>query len=148
MYSCRAYTILRICDYSLTQTIQFRNSLVHCTRTHHSKPVKFDFGDFFSEQSRLFLVTWQVFFFQFRHSAFSKNKFNLTIDPLSLGIYALGPQILTYRPQILRGARIWTSFRIPSPNEEIIGSGVSGSEGDNSPFRCARPNLTSYSDSR
>ena len=31
---------------------------------------------------------------------------NLTIDLLSLGIYARGPQVLTYRPQILRGVRI------------------------------------------
>ena len=35
-----------------------------------------------------------------------KKKFNLTIDLLSLGIYAPGPQVLTYRPQILRGVRI------------------------------------------
>ena len=32
-------------------------------------------------------------------------------------------------------------------NGELKGSGVSGSEGDNSPFRGARPKLTSYSDS-
>ena len=35
-----------------------------------------------------------------------KKKINLTIDLLSLGIYAPGPQVLTYRPQILRGVRI------------------------------------------
>ena len=34
------------------------------------------------------------------------KKSNLTIDLLSLGIYAPGPQVLTYRPQILRGVRI------------------------------------------
>ena len=32
-------------------------------------------------------------------------------------------------------------------NGELKGSGVSGSEGDNSPFRGARPKLISYSDS-
>ena len=32
-------------------------------------------------------------------------------------------------------------------NGELKGSGVSGPEGDNSPFRGARPKLTSYSDS-
>ena len=37
---------------------------------------------------------------------FKKKKKNLTIDPLSLGTYAQGPQVLTYRPQILRGVRI------------------------------------------
>ena len=31
-------------------------------------------------------------------------------------------------------------------NGELKGSGVLGSEGDNSPFRGARPKLTSYSD--
>ena len=35
-----------------------------------------------------------------------KKKIKLTIDLLSLGIYAPGPQVLTYRPQILRGVRI------------------------------------------
>ena len=52
-----------------------------------------------------------------------KNNNNLTIDLLSLGIYNPGPQVLTYRPQILRGVRIWT------------------------PFRGSIPKLTSYSDS-
>ena len=42
--------------------------------------------------------------FAIRH--FQKKKINLTIDPLSLGIYALGPQVSTYRPQILRGVQI------------------------------------------
>ena len=35
-----------------------------------------------------------------------KKHFSLTIDLLSLGIYAPGLQVLTYRPQILRGVRI------------------------------------------
>ena len=42
--------------------------------------------------------------FAIRH--FQKKKSNLTIDLSSLGIYAPGPQVLTYRPQILRGLRI------------------------------------------
>ena len=41
--------------------------------------------------------------FAIRH--FQKT-INLTIDRLSLGIYAPSPQVLTYRPQILRGVRI------------------------------------------
>ena len=44
--------------------------------------------------------------FQFRHLESQKKKSNLTIDLLSLGIYAPGPQVLTYRPQILQGVRI------------------------------------------
>ena len=36
---------------------------------------------------------------------FQKNK-NLTIDPLSLGVYVPAPLVFTYRPQILRGVRI------------------------------------------
>ena len=35
-----------------------------------------------------------------------KSKKKLTIELLSLGIYASGPQVLTYRPQILRVVRI------------------------------------------
>ena len=35
-----------------------------------------------------------------------KKTVNLTVDLLSLGIYAPGPQVSTYRPQILRGVRI------------------------------------------
>ena len=42
---------------------------------------------------------------QFRHLESQKHS-TLTIDFLSLGIYAPGPQVLTYRPQILRGVRI------------------------------------------
>ena len=38
--------------------------------------------------------------------AIFKKKVNLTIDPLSLGIFAPDPQLSTYRPQILRGVRI------------------------------------------
>ena len=41
----------------------------------------------------------------FATSKIKKNN-NLTIDLLSLGIYAPGPQVLTYRHQILRGVRI------------------------------------------
>ena len=37
--------------------------------------------------------------------AIFKNN-NSTIDPVSLGIYAPGPQFLIYRPEILRGVRI------------------------------------------
>ena len=37
--------------------------------------------------------------------ATSKIKKKLTIDLLSLGIYAPGPQVSTYRPQILREVR-------------------------------------------
>ena len=43
------------------------------------------------------------FNFAIRHF---QKKINSTIDPLSLGIYAPGSQVLTYRPQILRGVRI------------------------------------------
>ena len=38
--------------------------------------------------------------------AIFKKEINLTIDLLSLGIYAPGPQVLSYRTQILRGVRI------------------------------------------
>ena len=41
-------------------------------------------------------------------SPFVIFKKKLTIDRFSLGIYALGPQVLTYRPQILQGVRIRT----------------------------------------
>ena len=44
--------------------------------------------------------------FNFATSKIKKQNFNLTIDTLSLGIYAPGPQVLTYLPQILRGVRI------------------------------------------
>ena len=40
------------------------------------------------------------------YSPGSQKKCNLTIDLLSLGVYAPKPQVLTYRPQILREARI------------------------------------------
>ena len=42
---------------------------------------------------------------KFRHLE-SHKKGNITVDLLSLGIYAPGPQVLTYRPQILRRVRI------------------------------------------
>ena len=41
---------------------------------------------------------------QYRH--LERKKSNLIIDLLSLGVYAAGPQVLTYRPHILRGVRI------------------------------------------
>ena len=44
-----------------------------------------------------------------------------------------------FESQLRSGFRAW--------NGEVQGPGVSGSEGDNSPFRRARPKLTSYSDS-
>ena len=62
---------------------------------------------------------WQVKKTQFRHSPFSKKKSNLTIDLLSLGIYTPAPQVLTYGPQILRGVRIWTPFRVPGPERRV-----------------------------
>ena len=37
---------------------------------------------------------------------FAIRNFQKNIDPLFLSIYAPGPQVLFYRPQILRGARI------------------------------------------
>ena len=40
------------------------------------------------------------------HSLFSKKNVNLTIDLVSLGIYAPGPQVLTYRPRFCGGVRI------------------------------------------
>ena len=46
-----------------------------------------------------------------------KKKNNLAIGRLSLGVYAPGPQVLTYRPQILREVRIWTPFRVPGPEQ-------------------------------
>ena len=75
----------------------------------------------------------------------SKRDVSLTIDLLSLATHARGPQVLTYRPQFVRGVRIWTPFR--GRNGELKGSGVSGTEGDNSQFRGASPKLTSNPDS-
>ena len=48
-----------------------------------------------------------------------KKNVNLTMDLLSLGIYASGPQVVIYRPPISRAR-----------NGELKGSGDSGSEGD------------------
>ena len=48
-----------------------------------------------------------------------KKQSNLTIDHLSLGVYAPGPQVLTYRPQIKRGVRIWIPFRVPSTEQRV-----------------------------
>ena len=67
----------------------------------------------------LSLFLWQVK----KNSNFAtskvKKKSNLTIDLLSLGISAPGPQVLTYRPQILRGVWIWTPFRVPGPERRV-----------------------------
>ena len=64
---------------------------------------------------------WQVkkiiFNFAIRH--FQKKNLNLTIDSLSRGIHAADPQLLTYRPQILRGFRIWAPFRVPGPERRV-----------------------------
>ena len=63
---------------------------------------------------------------QLRHSRFSK-KSNLTIDLLSLGIYALGPQVLTYRPQIFAGSSNLKSVPGSGPgtkSEKVPGSGA------------------------
>ena len=43
---------------------------------------------------------------QFSHLESQKQKFNVTIDLLSLGIHAPGLHVLTNRPQISRGGRI------------------------------------------
>ena len=50
-----------------------------------------------------YLTSQKKNYFAIRHF---QKKNNLTIDPLSLGKYAPSPQVLTYRPQILRGVRI------------------------------------------
>ena len=44
-----------------------------------------------------------------------QKNVNLTIDLLSPGIYAPGPQVLADRPQVLRGVRICTPFPVPGP---------------------------------
>ena len=66
---------------------------------------------------------------------FKKTK--LTIDPLSLGIYAPGPQVSTYRPEF--SGRLASELRSGprARNGELKGSGVLGTEGYNSPFRGA-----------
>ena len=92
-------------------------------------------------------LTSQFLFFNFAIRHFQENTFNLTIDPSSLGIFAPGPQLSTYRPQILREFESELRFGFRARNGELKGSGVLGTEGDNSPFRGASPKLTSYSDS-
>ena len=62
-------------------------------------------------------VTSQEKHFNFATSKI--KKINLTIDLLSLGIYVPGPQVLTQRPQILRGVRIWSPFRVPGPERRV-----------------------------
>ena len=57
--------------------------------------------------------------FNFATSKIKKNN-NSTIDLLSLCIYAPGPQVLTFRPRVLRGVRIWTPFRVPGPERRVI----------------------------
>ena len=47
------------------------------------------------------------------------KKINLAIDLLSLGRYAPGPQVLTYRPPFFRGVRIWSPFRVPGPERRV-----------------------------
>ena len=73
---------------------------------------------------------------------------NLTFDLLSLGIYALGPPSFDLPTPNFVGefeSELRSGFR--ARNGELKGSGVSGTEGDNSPFRGARQKITSYSDS-
>ena len=48
---------------------------------------------------------------------FAPSKFNLRL--LFQKTYAPGPHILTHRPQILRGVRIWAPFRVPSPERRV-----------------------------
>ena len=69
-----------------------------------------------------------------------QKRMHLTIIPLSLGIYA--SNLSTCRPPVLRGIRICTPFRLPGPERKLKGSFVLGKEGDNSPFRGARPKIT------
>ena len=47
--------------------------------------------------------------------AISHKKCDLTTDVLSLGVYAPGPQVLTYGLKILRRVRICIPFRVPVP---------------------------------
>ena len=47
------------------------------------------------------------------------KTFSLTVDLLSLGVYAPRPQVSTYGPQILREVRIWDPFQVPVPGRRI-----------------------------
>ena len=76
-----------------------------------------------------------------------KKNANLTIDLLSLGVYAPGPQVLPTDPKFCGKFESELHSGLRARNRELKGSGVLGSEGDNSPFRGARPKPTSYSDS-
>ena len=76
-----------------------------------------------------------------------KKTFNITIDLLSLSIYAQGPKFCPIDPTFCRQfeSELRSGFR--PRNGELKGSCVLGSKGGNSPFQCARPKLTSYSES-
>ena len=81
----------------------------------------------------LLVIMWKV-----KKSLFAiQIKCNLNIDLLSVGSYASGPQVSTYRPKVCgkfeSELRLGFRFR----NGKLKGSGVSGSEVDNSPFRGA-----------
>ena len=56
---------------------------------------------------------------KFRNLECKNKKSNLTIDLVSLGIFAPRPQVLTYRPRILRRVRICTPFRVPGPERRV-----------------------------
>ena len=54
----------------------------------------------------------------------SKNYFRhfqtkIPIDLLSVGMYASGPQVLTYRPHILWRVRIWIPFLVPGRERRV-----------------------------
>ena len=57
-----------------------------------------------------------------------KKKINSTIVLLSLGVYAPGPQVLTYRPHILREFESELRPGFLARNGELKGSGVSSSK--------------------
>ena len=74
---------------------------------------------------------------------FKKNNSNLTIDLLSLGVYAPGVKFWPTDPKFC--GKFESELKRARP--DLKHSVVLGSEGDNSPFRGARPKPTSYSDS-
>ena len=78
-------------------------------------------------------------------SPFTIFKKKLTIDLLSLGVYAPGHQVLTYRTQtqVMRIVRIWSPSVLRTRIGVLKGFAVWRPEGGNSPFRGARPKLTS-----
>ena len=87
-------------------------------------------------------------FFQNTCVSTSAKSKKLTFVIFKKNHYCLFISGYMFRPQVSRGARIWSPFRVSGPKRIVTGSGVWGSEGDNSPFRGARPKLVSYSDSR